>query len=204
MKRLALLVFMAALVTSCGSTAPEAPVVVAPTNAPAPTVAPTEVPSPVPLDKVDLSAILKAVTAFPKGLTGGEIGTGLSENAGQALGPGMINAAHQKVMHGADPSGQVDIVLYPDEAKLNAIYTNRKGIMMLISQQSGDKLEDVEDLGKVAIAMTTTVAGNGTYLDFTRCRALVEIYMVGDLVDTKTVTAYAKEIDAKLTEAVCR
>lgn len=203
MKYLAILAILAALLVSCGG--PQA--ISDPTAAvvsPVPVAdAPTAVPTPLPLDQIDLVAVLNAATTYPKGLSAGETKPKAPKYVADVPRPVAVNAATQYLLHGSDPAGMIVVSLFKDEATVNEAFTTEKGLMDMVSQQSGDKIIEVPDIGKQALATTSTMAIPGTSLMFIRCRAFVQIYMIGDLVDNKSVAAYAKDLDEHLTPAIC-
>lgn len=203
MKYLAILAVLAALLVGCGGTPPIVPAFAPPATAQPATIEPTVAPTPLPLDQVDLVAVLTATTGYPKGLTAGETKPEAPKYISDVPRPKAINAATQYVLHGSDPAGTVVVSLFKDEITVNEAYGTSKGLMDMIAQQSGDEAEKVSDLGKQALVMTSSVGIPGTTLLFTRCRAFVQINMTGDLVDNKSVVAYAKDLDGHLTPAIC-
>jgi hypothetical protein len=197
MKRLFILLLF--VLVGCGVAPEAAQPTAAPTSVPVLTIAPT----PVPLDNIDLVGILTDSGPLPKGLTGGKVSAGMPAGDKDAIGEDAINTAELPVLHGTDAAGNVIVAIYPDEIKLTHAYSHRKIMMKIVSEEGGDKAASA-DVGKQSMIFTSSIGIPGTFLVFTRCRALVDIYMTGDLVDNKTVSEYAKSLDAKLTDAVCR
>lgn len=207
MKRWIAVIALGVFVSSCGA-APEAAVVptamsaptVTPTNIPKPTVEPT----PVPLDKIDLVAILTDTSALPKGLTAGKVDGKAPDYKSAVTRPASINAAVLTVLHGKDPAGTVVIWIYDDGTKTNDSYSAQKSLISLIAQQSGDPVEAPPDIGKQAVVITMTSGTPGTFLEFVRCRAVVDIGLTSDVVDSKNVAVYAKDLDTRLMPLVCQ
>lgn len=174
MKRLAILALLAALATSCGGAAPEA---AAPTAKPAPdlfVVQPGELPT-------DFGFF---TTPLPWRMYPGI--------------PQSPNVAYYEIYQGGDRKnevGNISIVRYDSAADLESAHNAILKEMTVYGTPN-----DIAGLGEHGISTAPTKDWDATDVLFERCLTIVHFSIPQPVEST---VAYAKQLDQRITKAVC-
>ena len=155
-------------------------------------------PTPIPLSEIDLESLLIRSGDLPSGVTAGQITDWAGGKFSEAPTPAQVG--FQLFESKGAPYGSVTVLVYDALADAETTY----GILH-------DGLEgggwDVVGVGDKAIVWTLLMDVLGNTVEsgevgFIRCGAVVDILM--GTTDEAVITAYAKRLDARLREAVCR
>ena len=172
-----------------------------PTSTPIPTetpVPPTPTATPVPLADIDIESLVIQDGDLPAGMSGGQIFGEAPKVLAGAPEPATI--IRQELADGSDTVGSVTIGLYETSAYVERTYKILLGGL-------GDE-EAVDGLGDEAAASSFSASVAGTDVEsvalaFYRCSAVVYI-VFSNTSDADVAIAYAKRLDKRLAETVCR
>lgn len=190
------------LFSGCSSPAPS------PTQTPTPTATPSPTPTPIPLSEIDLEPILILPGDLPAGFAGAQTRQVIPEMF-LAL-PEAQNHINRQFERNGDGAGSVTVLLYESSNDVDEAYSTIVQGFAEPRNIEGMNVQRqlVPDLGEKAEANTMEGELLGVVLDFTdlaftRCSALVHIRMKGT-AEIIEVASYAKRLDARLSDLVCR
>lgn len=150
--------------------------------------------TPIPLSQLKLDSLLVQTGDLPAGLAGAQI---------RDTAPGMFkglpaadNTIFQQFARGGDSAGGVAVFLFEDESKIRQAYDEILGGM-------GSDAKPISDIGEKASVVVISLGIEALDLVFTRCNFVVHIRFTGTL-DVDEIQSYAKRLDTRLTEVVCR
>ena len=190
------------LFSGCSSPTPS------PTQTPTPTATPSPTPTPIPLSEIDLEPILILPGDLPAGFDAAQTRQVIPEMF-SAL-PKAQNQIYRQFEHDRDGAGGVTVLLYESSDDVNEAYS-----MIVDGFAEPQSIEGltvlrplVPDLGEEAEANTVEgelldIVLDSTDLAFIRCSAVVHIRMM-DTAELVEVASYARRLDARLSDLVCR
>jgi hypothetical protein len=192
----------AVILAACAPSAPSTDAIstaIAQTQAAIPTATLTPVPTKIPIDEINLEALLILPGDLPAQFEGQQIRSHFPERLNGLGIPEGINTASQSFRNDEWASDGVTITIYKsaDEAKTN------------FTDNLNNKLPKVDGLGDDSL-----INEEGTLCDrcsmqiiFIRCNALVYVDIFNELADRdavyETITTYAKRLDKRLQPLVC-
>jgi hypothetical protein len=212
MKKLSFLLVAIILLTACAPSPEVIQKAIAktqtalPTNTPTPT--PIHTPTPIPLSEINLDNILLLPGDLPEGYIVEPI-TG--ENPVGGLATGEEKRVCQEFEKKDTGSGFVCVDLFEETEKRDQDYNQT---FERIFNQLGtvqEDLIDIEDIGEnrklIRNDMPLGVGSRIIYSNFlflVRCHAFINIYMVSDDKTESAIQSYAKKLDKRLSNVICR
>lgn len=173
--RPALFLIAALLLGACGASAPPASL-------------PIPLPTAVPLSAVDLEPLLIQSGDLPSGLGAAQV----SDTPPKMFAslPKAIRAIDQRIQRAGATAGGITVLLYDDPTP---------GYQALIATMGATDAVAVGEQSRITRASDLLP---GFDVALVRCHAVVYVRMTGD-VSAENVLAYAKRLDARLSNAVC-
>ena len=187
MKTTIAVLILSILLVSCAPSATPIP----PTEIPTATIEPS--PTPIVLADIDLKGLAFEDGDLPAGF---EPAQALEEMPGwysKYNGPEPNNKVIYWIGLNGDHGGSVVIALFDSVENLEWCYK-------IMVSSTGKKMIPIEDIGDKAEYLATGIPGNDSTLIFRRCSAVVMVTLAESQFKTEV---YSKNLDARLTEALC-
>lgn len=172
------------------------------------TQSPTQTPTPtqVPLSEINLEPVLVQTGDLPAGYSGSQI-SDIDLSWIDFLQYKGVNRIQQLFEKDGKPSGSVQVILFDEINQVDNSYSKYKEFFekdsKIIAEDDFSKGE-LTDIGDKAIYSSHNYLGISTIaIIFTRCNSLVNISF-GDTNTLQYISAYAKRLDKRLSELVCR
>lgn len=212
MKRYIIPILITVILASCGVAK------ALPTSTPSPTPSPT----PIPLSDIDLEASLILPGDLPPGYSSSQILDTPNLLQGEEISLEYENSIHQLFEKKGEETGHVTVLLYKSFEKRDATYNlavdgfGESEIIIEDDYEITHTVDVLPDIGEKSIfseidfPVETEFENLSVYtvsIAFVRCHAFVYINMTElfeiDL-EFANVSAYAKRLDSRLSDLVCK
>jgi hypothetical protein len=168
-----------------------------------PTLSPT--PSPIPLSEINLDNILFLPGDLPKGFIFKSI---IEETSSNERVPGQVKRIVLELTKQDTGNGVVSISLFEDTEKRDQEFSQSIELYSDTLEAKSEDLIDLEDIGEYGkLFRNDTPLGTGlsiSFLFFVRCHASVSMDIVSDNETDSIIQSYAKKLDERLTNVICR
>ena len=160
---------------------------------------------PVPVSEIDLDEILIQAGDLPPGFSGGQIRSLAPEGLKCSKTIDAKKTVFQQLAKNGGPNGGVSVFLYDyeDEEKIRWSYAYLSGKLTNDVNTKAENISDIGEKARVQQLFPWKLVRGGMSLVFVRCNAVVCITFGGS-TDLDIITSYAKRLDNRLSELVCR
>jgi hypothetical protein len=177
-----------------------------PINTLTPTPTPTS--TPIPLSEINLDNILLLPGDLPEGYTVEPI---TDENPVGGLARGEEKRVCQEFEKKDTGSGFVCVDLFEETEKRDQDYDQTFERIFNQLETAQEDLIDIKDIGENGKLIRNDISlGVGSriiysnFLFLVRCHAFISIYMVSDDKTERAIQSYAKKLDERLSNVICR